>query len=757
MSPSLIPIILTIVFSVFLAIGFLMGFLKGTVKSIVDVAFAIGSAVLALPVTKILVNLIVRPSTILMVLDILESVLPPEANQYIIMAQEIITNDATRDNVQDIIQLVGAFPVLIISPIIYVLVFSIICVVAFIIAFIVKLLACPKTKSVPLRFAGGGLGIIACAILFSAFVLPVVGYTNMASNTIDYYMEITEESKGEEVAEVAESKSGDEIFDKAVIDNALSSAKKYIDPIKNNPICIVTYGLGGKGIFTSLTTISVDNTKINLQNEISGAVDVFDASLAFINTSPSNYGTEQADAINRVNGSLERSEYLPLVLSKTISYIANEYYQGHSIMGIEKPNLGERYNPTFDKILAVLKNTDSDDIRTDIKTISNIANGALETGLVSNVTSDEIDVWEIGENSEFIEVVLVELYKNSRTYNMVPYLTSALTNYAHEIYDDVNGTDTYPVEFDYTNYNEENLEKEAESIAETIKNIHKFVDSFDFSQEESAKEIVVNSDLNALGEALMAMREGMFTDRMFKIVFHAILYSEKADDTGIVDKDFIERAEKNDSDIVKIFVSRQNVLKLALAIQEKKSKEERTELMHSVVEDILSEDETVSSLISKDNLVSIGMSKNDANSVEAIVNSMIDGAHKCEFTDENEKETEIEKTEKIIDAVSNTIFGEVDGDMFKVGESSSTTDMTAQEFVDQVIASKLSSSMVNNAVVDKNGEIKEDPYGIQDALSDSDTEEIRNALESTYSKDGLTDEERKTLDSLSAIFGIENE
>lgn len=759
MSPSLIPIILTILFLVFIAIGFLLGFFKGTIKSAVDVAVAIGSAVLAFPITKILVKIIIKPSTILMITNILKSVLPSEANEYIVMVQEAITNDATRENVKDIIELVGAFPVLIISPIVYVLVFAIICIIAFVIAFIIKILACPKTKSLPLRFAGGGLGIITCAIVFSAFILPAVGYTNMASSTIDYYMEITSNEETEELlqAEEAEDNKTEERLDRSVIDTAISSAKKYIDPIKNNPICIVTYGLGGKGIFTSLTTMNVDDTKISLQNELNGAVDVFDVSLAFVNTSPKYYGAEQTDAINRLNESLERSEYLPLVLSKTTSYIANEFYQGHSIMGIEKPNLGDRYNPTFDRILAVLKDTDSDDIRMDIKTVSNIANGALETGLISNVTSDKIDPWEIGENSEFIEIVLVELYKNSRTYNMVPYLTSALTNYVHEIYDDVNGCDTYPEEFDYTNYDEEGLKAEAESISQTVKNIHKFIGSFDFSNDESAKEIVVNSDLNALAEALTAMRDGMFTDRMFEIVFHAILHSEKADDTGIVDKEFIERAEQPDSNIVKIFVSRQNILKLAIAIQEKKGKDERTDLMHSVVEDILTEDETVSSLISKDNLVSIGMSKNDAESVEAIVNSMIDGAHKCEFADDDEKAEEIQKTERIIDAVSNTIFGEAEGNMFKVGDSASTTDMTAQDFVDQVIASKLSSSMVNNAVIDENGEKKDDPYGIQGSLSNSDSEEIRKALENTYSKEGLTDEERQALDSLSAIFGVENE
>ena len=417
--------------------------------------------------------------------------------------------------------------------------------------------------------------------------------------------------------------------------------------------------------------------------------------------------------------------------------------------------MGDRFNPTFDKILAVLKDTDSDDIRKDIKTISNIANGSIEAGVIDEVTSSEIDVWKIAENEEFIAVVLVELYKNSRTKNMVPYLTSSLTNYVHELYNDINDTNTYAEKFDYESYDEEHLKEEAANIASIAKELHAFVDSTDFSAEEGAKEIIVNSDLAALGRALEYMREGMFTDRMFKILFHALLYSEAADELGIVDDTLIERANKPNSDIDKLLVSRQNVLRLAIAIQEKKSKEERTDLMHSVVEDILNEDESVGSLISKGNLVSVGMTTSEAESVEAIVNSMVDGAHKCEFDSEEERKEEIHKTEVIIDAVSNTVLTETEDSMFKTGEGdTSTTDMTAQEFVDGVLDSKLSSSMVNNAVVDENGETIEDPYKIQGSLSDSDMDEITNAINNTYAKEDLTEEEKQALDSLATIFGV---
>ncbi|MBQ8545606.1 MAG: CvpA family protein [Clostridia bacterium] len=789
MNPNIIPMVLTISFLGFVAFGFLLGLLKGAMKSMVDIVAAITCAVLALPITKILVTLLIKPATILLFTDWLISILPEGASEYVIMVQQMITNDTTKETAADIVELIGALPVLILSPIIYILIFAILCIIVYLVAFIIKILACPKTKGVPLRLVGGGLGALTCAVIFVALASPLLGYVNMADDTIDYYLEISkkdeqpsssnvgtgtdtelvqakemsasedntqasDEADGDE-GEFSSSTENDEKIDTSAIKDALEIANDYISPIKSNVASILAYSLGGRAIFNTLTTTEVADVKINLQTEVNGMVDLADVAIDFVNTSPKHYGKEQTDAIDRLNASIEESEYLPLILSKVVSFVANEYYQGHSIMGVEKPNLGDRFNPTFDRILAVLKNTDSDDIRQDLRTISNIANGAVDTGIIDEVTSSEIDAWKIAENDEFIAVVLVELYKNPRTYNMVPYLTGALTNYAHDIYNEINDDSTKADKFDYTNYNEEQLKIEAENISNTVKEIHTFIDSTDFSAEDGAKEIIVNSDLAALGRALEYMRDGMFTDRMFKILFHALLYSEAADELGIVDDTLIEKAENPNSDIDKLLVSRQNVLRLAIAIQEKKSKDERTELMHSVVEDILQEDETVSSLISKDNLISVGMSTSEAESVEVIVNSMIDGAHKCEFDSEEHKAEEIEKTEKIIDAVSNTVLGESEDSMFKTGEGdASTTDMTAQEFVDRVLDSKLSSSMVNNAVVDENGEVKEDPYKIQNSLSDSDKDEITQAINNTYAKEDLTEEQKQALDSLATIFGV---
>jgi hypothetical protein len=147
------------------------------------------------------------------------------------------------------------------------------------------------------------------------------------------------------------------------------------------------------------------------------------------------------------------------------------------------------------------------------------------------------------------------------------------------------------------------------------------------------------------------------------------------------------------------------------------------------------------------------MSEEEAKSIEGIVGSMIDGANKCEFENEEEKQIEIEKTEEIITAVGNTVLEKEQEHMFKTdGNDESATDMTASEFVNKITDSKLTSSMVQNAIIGENGEIKEDPYNIQGQISEEDKNEISSSINEKYQN--ASEEEKKTLDALASIFGV---
>jgi hypothetical protein len=239
-------------------------------------------------------------------------------------------------------------------------------------------------------------------------------------------------------------------------------------------------------------------------------------------------------------------------------------------------------------------------------------------------------------------------------------------------------------------------------------------------------------------------------------LLHAVLRSEAITELGIVDPILIKNAEKEDSDLEGMLVARQNVMRLAIAIQGKEDSAQTRDLMEQVIEKLIAgDDESLGSIVNKDNLTSLGMKEKDAESIEGIVGSILDGANDCEFETEEERIEEVEKAEEIISAVGNTVLDKTEDNMFKAeGNETSTTDMTAQDFVDSVLDSKLTSSMVQNASKGENGETVNDPYKIQRELSDADKLEISQAINNKYASEDVTDEERATLESLANIFGI---
>lgn len=747
----IIPAVMTISLLICAGVGFLIGYFKGAIKGAVDIGVTVFCAIISIPITKLTSMILTNEKMLGFVISKLLSILPEGVSSYVTGIQELLADEATQGPVREIIKLILSLPVVIVAPIAFVVIFIALSVVAHIIAFIVQMLVCPKTKNVGLRILGGGLTGSAGALIMIVLLIPVIGYANLTSNTIEHFQESTELTS----TEIAEAENGEkpksyDINEK--INDVLDTVDTYIKPVKNTPVSKVVYFFGGKGIFNILTTTEVSRVDINLEKEIAGVIDIYDVAMTFVDNPPKEYGEEQTEAIDKLNEALEDSEFLPLLLSKTISFTANEFYQGHSILGIEKPDLGEEINPTLDRVLAVLKDTDSDAIREDLKTASNLADSVVDSGLVDELTAEEKNIWRVFENELFVEELLQELYKNERTRNIVPYVTGALTNYVYDMYNDINGTDLKPREFDDSNYNEAQLKEEAKYIANAVREIHSFVDTTDTSSEADPQDVIINSDMGALGRGLENLREGMFTDRLFELLIHAILHSEGIGELGIIDEYIIEAASKPDADLEGMLVARQNILKLAIAIKEKQDK---TDLMNVVIESLLDEDgEALAGFVNKDNLISIGMSEAEAESIESIVGSMIDGVNNCELSDE-EKMEEIHKTEEIISAVGNTVLDKNAENMFATDSGDdSTTGMDADEFVSKITDSKLASSMIQSAVVDENGEVIDDPYKIQGQISESDMNQISQAINNSYSSESTTAQDKETLEALAGIFGV---
>lgn len=782
MNSGTISVIVTVAFLACLVVGFLRGFFKGTVKSVIDTFLGVLALALAFPITRIIMGALVNSEVLSFIAGKIMETLPDKVSTYVQAIEGYLSNPESGTLVKEALELVSALPTIFIAPLIFIAVFAILALVLFGMGFFIKLFINIKDQKIGGRIFGGLLGAFTYVIVITAFIIPVNGYINMVNDTASHALEVVEsnisvdnnssskEEQKDGITSISDRKNGDKSEDESKDENetkfdlspvipSLEAVIEYTSCVKESPILSFIQSFGGKKIFNSLTTVKTSSAEICLDKELNGLIDICDVALKFANSDPDDYGEVQAEATRQANEIISSSDYIPELLSRVISFVAGEFYEGRDIFGLEKPNLGEDFNPALDGILRVLKDTDASDLKNDFGTLSNITSEALENGMVEKLTSSEFNVYSIVEDKDVFETIFVELYNNTRTRNIIPYVTCYITEYVYALYDDINDTSTEVPSFDYTNYNAERMHLEAAYVTATIKDVKTFIDSIDYEDDEfDPKQIIMEGDFAALGRGLENMRDSIFTDRIFQITIYAILHSEFAEQLAIVDEELVKRANDKNADIEGMLVARQNIMKLAISIQEIENREETNLLIDSVIESLLKEDSSaLNAIISKDNLQLMGMSEKQAESIQGIVSSMVNGASGFIFNTSEEKNDEIKKTEEIIYAIANTVLDEnrKHHHMFEQDDGvGSTTEMTAQNFVESIIDSKLTSSMIQNAISGQDGQEIIDPYRLHGEISGEDMEQIKNALNNSYANEDATEEDKQTLEALASIFGV---
>lgn len=741
MTPENITLIVTIVCAVVALLGFVRGFFKGVAKSGLDILFTVISTGLAIAITSASMSLVGSTEIVNSLIEIVKQQFGSEnVIKYLTMAQEYIVGN---ENAQDLVNLFVAIPTILLTPLMFVFVYLIVGAILKIPRFIVEWLLLPKAKGLVSKLTGGAVGALRYFVAFVILLVPFVGYLNYATTVIDAYSEITA-SEPQYVEESAEGEA------QQPVDIRETTAMKYVYGIRDGAVAKTIYNLGGKAVFTYLTTTSVDGVTLSLERETIGALELYSLSTPLIK-SPLEYTDEQIEALNKINASLENSEFLPLLLAKTVSFASGELYENGEIAGFSLPSLGDSFDPTVKIVLQVLSETDSNELRNDLKTITNVAGHAIENGVLEELKKEEKDFMSLVKNDKLMSGVLTELYSNERTRNSIPYISNALNNYACRIYNDINGTNVQPEEFDSTKYNLEGMEKEGAIIKNVIIEIMEFVESV--KGRENVQDLVVNADLESLGVSMEYARDSIIVGRSYKLLFYAFLHSENCADLGIIDEQFIQNATAEDADISGMLVSRQTLMKLVLSLQSKGTEGAKQEMLHSVLESMLTNDaESIKELINRENLISMGIPYTSADTISEVVDSMLNTFEGVEFESEEQKEEELIKTENVINAISSAVTNDEVENVFQSnGREESRTSMSAQDFVDSVTSSQVASEMLQHATAD---EEDEDPFHVQDSLSERDVAQITDAINNSYNDEQTTEEQKQTLEALAKAFGV---
>ena len=736
-----------IAFGAFALIGFVTGLIKGLYRSILDVIFVAINAIASGVTASIVAKNVVSPEEISKVLtEIVNSAqLDPATLETVTQMQTFLTNP---DSNTMAISLVMALAAVVILPIIFMLCFIVYGIVLVIPKLIIQFVCIHKPRSWSLKFGGAAVCIISNIIAFAIFLVPVIGYVNYANTALEELSAIETQ---------ATTEAGEQTKLKVTADNVLAVTK----PVQENFVSKTISALGGKALFNSLTTVNVQDTKVSLQAETSCVIKIYGESKHF-NGPITEYGQEQIEAIESLENVISEAEFIPSLVANCLSYVATEWDQGRDVFGMQKPNLGKELQPSADEFIHILAQTNKDNFKKDILTITTITKDCIEDGVFKNFnTQDPAKILVVVEETDIISDILVALHKNERFRPALPHIANGMTNYVYKVYDEVNGTTTPAHEMvDLDLLNEQDAREEGERISLAVKEIDTFLASIENADfENDIMTTLIEADFGALGRGCNQIRDSYLFGDIFDFLLKAILKSETCAQLGVIDDDFINKAVDPESDLEKMLITRQHLAILVVSLKDGDKAHYNSAIQTILTQITSGEGQSLKSILTYSNLRSMGLSKEKSKTISGLLTSMVISVDGNTYTEE-ERLIEAVATGKIINAVNSALENKNNiTNVFNTNDESQDgiSDITADEFIETAIDSNLVTTMIENAITNDEGEIVDDPYHIHDKMSASDLAAIENALVNEYNKEGVKDDPDsvKKLENIAHIIGID--
>lgn len=729
-----ISAIILVVFLTAGAIGFLIGFSKGLFRSLLDLGFVILNIILSMLISTSVAKSIVDVE---MIAENLHT-LAPTLGLSTELTNEINVYLTSPELASEAVALLISFISTIIMPVMFMVVFLVMGIILFIPKLLIQKIILSKTKGIGLKLGGGATGLIAKIVYIAVLIMPIVGYANYANDTIKLI------NNEEQVVELGQ------------IDDLLSEAT-------SSPVIKAVDILGGEALFNNLTTVNVNDVTISLTKETNTAIKLYKEAAHFTKAEAKEYGKEQAEAIERIEGIINEAEFVPALLSSALSYVATEWKNGNAVFGIEKPVIGTELQEAVDSTIETLSNTTIDTFKADACTMAEIIKYAIEDGIVQAVLSEDGNILYVLENTDVISNILVEMHKNERMRPILPALTNGIVNYMYDIYDEVNGTTTENHHMvDINGLTEEVVKQEGEIISSVIVELDEFLKSIDGKMDGDIIDILRYGDFAALGRAFNGIKRSYLFCDSYEFMLKTVLESKGCARLGILDDQFIVNAKKHDSDMEMMLVARQKITLMVISMHEKHELDYNNAVEALLVNITSGDADSIKSIVTEENLNSLGIRGESAHTISGLLTSMVNSIQKDDLviTEENMSK-EAESAGKVLNAVNSALENSAkDKNVFTSSDENDTTEatsnMSASEFVSTTLESELVASMVIEATKDEDGNEVDDPYNVKEHLSENDIAELEAVLGEEYAKTEADDEAKKEkLDAIAHIFGVD--
>jgi len=297
----------------------------------------------------------------------------------------------------------------IIAPVLFLVFFIVFYVLAFVVSVIVWIgkviaYAASEEKKKNGKFTRLVTGVISGLVIVVCILVPVSAYADVAAIAIP------------------------ELEANGIIDD--SGLEEQIADINNSTPITVFRKAGGDFLVTSLTTIDIKDedyvTKTTVNVEAENLIKLYSHITLLSGVEIKDYSEAEADAILAVGEDLASSKLISRLAGDLIYTATDAWKNGNAFIGVEKPSLGETFDPVFDEIINISNNDAKNTtyLGEDITTISHLIAEMAKSGVFTKLDGEPMALLGTLTDDGVIDSIIFELNNNARMKRIIPVVSN---------------------------------------------------------------------------------------------------------------------------------------------------------------------------------------------------------------------------------------------------------------------------------------------------------------------------------------------
>lgn len=269
-------------------------------------------------------------------------------------------------------------------------------------------------------------GVVSAALVVFALLLPFAGYIGVVTDALDELRA----SDSQDVQKVLES-------------DDFKNIDQYLAPLGDDAALNVIYTVGGKTLFNSLTSVTINGERYPVSRAVTTAVNLYVDSEPLMQVSVENYGDDQVNAIYNVLDDVDGEPLVTSLVAELVSGAARTWENGEAFFSIGKPQINGNFGAIVDRLISIYSTMTYDTVSSDLKVIADLCAALIKNDAMS-VIKDNSKLMELLGKEGFVSSLIRPIQENERMQPIVKEISNlAIVLMAEKIGIPQNNTEIY--------------------------------------------------------------------------------------------------------------------------------------------------------------------------------------------------------------------------------------------------------------------------------------------------------------------------